>query len=165
MAAILVLLLATPALARTAVDYDVDNDGLIEVANLAQLIAFPDAVASSATNGNLGCGLDHYNDANTAPVCTGYELKNNLDLDENNVGGFAGTSGELQARPVRPAVSDSYVTGTVTETDDDKGGLIGSATTALAGSDLRGASVYETQSLTAISALHIENWRNRRCPD
>ena len=104
----------TASLTLEAVDYDVDNDGLIEVANLAQLnamrwdldadgnptsanatnyaAAFPGGLARNTDSnegalvGYLGCGLDDDNDATTVPVCIGYELKNNLDFDEDNDG-------------------------------------------------------------------------------
>ena len=88
---------ATPAAAQgSATDYDADNDGLIEVSNLAQLdairydvddrghgradgraddnryaAAFPDAAA------NMGC---------PTAGCTGYELVADLDFDTNGNG-------------------------------------------------------------------------------
>ena len=82
-----------PTPARTPIDYDEDNDGLIEVRTLAQLnamrwdvdgdghpahdasdeywTAFPNAVA------DLGCPADG---------CSGYELVANLDFDTNGSG-------------------------------------------------------------------------------
>ena len=79
------------------VDYDADNDGLIEVRSLAQLnamrhdldgngvpvaagtttyaAAFPDRI--TATTSRMGC---------PAGVCRGYELDNDLDFDVNNDG-------------------------------------------------------------------------------
>ena len=80
----------------TAVDYDADDDGLIEIATLAQL----DAVRYDL-NGN---GIPDYDDGIAAysaafpdaferrgcPAltgCTGYELTANLDFDTNGSGG------------------------------------------------------------------------------
>ena len=79
------------------VDYDADNDGLIEVRSLAQLnairhdldgngvpvaagtttyaAAFPDRI--TATTSRMGC---------PAGVCAGYELDNNLNFDLNGDG-------------------------------------------------------------------------------
>ncbi len=82
---LLSLLIVTPALAQSNVDYDADNDGLIEISTLEQLnairhdlngsgssnhadytSAFPNAVSG------MGC---------PSTGCTGYELNNNLDFD------------------------------------------------------------------------------------
>ena len=100
---------ATPA---PLTDYDSDDDGLIEISNLAQLdvvrwdldgngevtddantadfdeadaylLAFPNPVDG------MGCALaDHDGDPNTdpQPVCTGYELTADLDFDEDGDG-------------------------------------------------------------------------------
>ncbi len=76
------------------IDYDDDNDGLIDITTLAQLnairhdlngngdathadygAAFPGRDTSSS--GRMGC---------PSGTCTGYELLNNLDFDENNDG-------------------------------------------------------------------------------
>ena len=84
------------------VDYDYDNDGLIEVVDLDQLNAMRwdldgnGAPASANANDyalafpnpatGMGCVLtDHDSDANSAdqPTCTGYELAANLNFDEN----------------------------------------------------------------------------------
>ena len=84
------------------VDYDYDNDGLIEVVDLDQLNAIRwdldgnGAPASANANdyalafpnpaAGMGCVLtDHDSDANSAdqPTCTGYELAANLNFDEN----------------------------------------------------------------------------------
>ena len=89
---------------RTVLDYDDDNDGLIDITTLAQLnavrydldgdgdiavanapayrVAFPNGDRSAA--GRMGCELtDH--DSNTATpdqaTCAGYELRANLDFD------------------------------------------------------------------------------------
>ncbi len=90
----------------STVSYDSDGDGLIEIRTLAQLnairwdldgdgavdsgtnrqaytTAFPDAVAS------MGCALvDHDEHPATpdVPVCTGYELKGDLDFDTDGDG-------------------------------------------------------------------------------
>ena len=89
---------------RTVVDYDDDNDGLIDIRTLAQLnsvrydlngdgdiatanapayrVAFPNGDSSAA--GRMGCELtDHDNDADTPDqaTCAGYELRANLDFD------------------------------------------------------------------------------------
>ena len=79
-------------------DYDVDDDGLIEVSSLAQLNAMRwdlDADGSSTNAGyttafptpaaQMGCNDDETNAANK--VCSGYELRANLDFDTDNSGG------------------------------------------------------------------------------
>ena len=88
-------------------DYDLDDDGLIEVDSLAQLDAIRwdlngdgavDTVTSVADTAKyhaafsnvltgMGCLRDH-DDATTAKVagCIGYELTRDLDFDENNDG-------------------------------------------------------------------------------
>ncbi len=91
------------------VDYDADDNGLIEVNSLAQLnanrwdlngdgtatlgnqasygTAFPDAVAG------MGCKLgDHDDQAATAdqPICTGYELTADLDFNTNTTTDVSG---------------------------------------------------------------------------
>ena len=94
---------------RTVVDYDDDNDGLIDIRTLAQLnavrydldgdgdiavanapayrVAFPNGDRSAA--GRMGCPLtDNDNDADTPDqaTCTGYELRANLDFDTDEDG-------------------------------------------------------------------------------
>ena len=100
------------AAAQTTTDYDTDNDGLIEVANLARLNAIrwdldgdgaadnpsassdPDdpnaptqqqAYAAAFPNASsTGCRYDHDDDSQTAEVaCIGYELTAALDFDTN----------------------------------------------------------------------------------
>ena len=84
------------------IDYDADNDGLIEIMKLEQLnamrwdldgngdadvssndtayaAAFPDPAAAGNRNGALGCS----NGSGAAAACTGYELKVNLDFKDN----------------------------------------------------------------------------------
>ena len=96
-------------------DYDSDDNGLIEVDRLSQLDAIrwdldgngavdtgtADADAAKYTAAflnaatGMGCQLvDHDEDATTAPtpVCTGYELTQNLDFDTDKDGGTYTTS-------------------------------------------------------------------------
>ena len=98
---------------RDPVDYDADDDGLIEIRTLAQLnavrydldgngaptdvnayhLAFPDRDISAA--GRMGCDLtDHDSDSNTPnqATCTGYELLNSLDFDTDGDGATYTTS-------------------------------------------------------------------------
>ena len=100
--------LTATAQGRTVVDYDDDNDGLIDITTLAQLdavrydlngdgapashasryrSAFPNRDGSAA--GRMGCPLtDHDSNADTADraTCTGYELRNDLDFDTDGDG-------------------------------------------------------------------------------
>ena len=93
-----------PVFAQTTVDYDDDNDGLIDVRSLAQLdairhdldgngaptagagataygIAFPNRVTTSS--GRMGC---------PSGTCSGYELRAHLDFDTDGDGStYAGT--------------------------------------------------------------------------
>ena len=91
---------------RTVVDYDDDDDGLIDIRTLAQLDAvrhdldgdgdpaatdyngaFPNRDRSAA--GRMGCELtDHDSDTATPEqaTCTGYELRANLDFDTSGDG-------------------------------------------------------------------------------
>ena len=104
---------------RTVVDYDDDNDGLIDIRTLAQLdairhdlngdgdiaaanapayrVAFPNRDRSAA--GRMGCPLtDHDNDADTPDqaTCTGYELRNDLDFDTDRDGStHTGGTGDM----------------------------------------------------------------------
>ena len=65
-----------------AIRYDLDGNGAVSAANRIQYrAAFPNAIAG------MGCPLtDHDGDSDTAeePTCTGYELRNSLDFDQNN---------------------------------------------------------------------------------
>ena len=92
---VLVMLVASgPAFAQSTVDYDLDNDGYIDVANLAQLnairhdlngngdathadylAAFPNH--DTTTTGRMGC---------LSGTCTGYELTASLDFDSDRDG-------------------------------------------------------------------------------
>ena len=102
-AAALLLFVPGPAAAQSdTTDYDVDNDGLIDIDRLAKLNAIRwdlngdgqvasadqekyDAAFPSAAAG-MGCpSIDHDGDATTddQPVCTGYELTANLTFDSN----------------------------------------------------------------------------------
>ena len=89
------VLAPVPAAAQAAVDYDFDNDGLIEVGSLEQLDAIRwdlDGDGGSADAGyatafpnpaaGMGCP-DTDSDANS-PNCLGYELSADLDFDSNN---------------------------------------------------------------------------------
>ena len=99
------------------IDYDRDDDGLIEINGLAQLnavrydrdgdgrpttvpgylAAFPlgnvEGAGEMAANGRMGCGYDHDNDQATAPRCRGYELNANLDFDTDGDGATYTTTG------------------------------------------------------------------------
>ena len=97
------LILGAPATAQSTTDYDDDNDGLIDVRNLAQLnavrhdldgngdpsatgataygAAFPNRVTTSS--GRMGCP--------TSGGCTGYELRADLTFDENGDGQMTAT--------------------------------------------------------------------------
>ena len=83
----------TPMASATDGEYDVDNDGLIDVRNLAQLDAMRydldgdgllitdttayDAAFPRPASGSMGCPND---------ACTGYELADNLSFDTNGNG-------------------------------------------------------------------------------
>ena len=87
-------------------DYDADNDGLIEITTLAQLNAVrydlngdgvPTGTSTEITayntafanaEDNMGCNesVVTISSGTGNPVCTGYELSNNLDFDTNNDG-------------------------------------------------------------------------------
>ncbi len=88
------LSLSATAAAQSTVDYDMDNDGYIDVKTHAQLnairhdlngngsathadyvAAFPNRVTTSS--GRMGC---------PSGTCTGYELMNNIDLDTDGDG-------------------------------------------------------------------------------
>ena len=120
------------------IDYDCDDDGLIEVNDLADLDVVrydldgngdADAMANDATYAGaypiqaagMGCALgDHDNDANTAaaPYCRGYELGANgssavaLDFDTNGSGGpDAGDTywnGGLGWLPIGPGINSDW---------------------------------------------------------
>ena len=86
----------------TSVDYDSNDDGLIEISNLAQLNAVRwdlngDGTADVAANRTrytaafpnaaAGMGCPDGDDTDTLPdPCTGYELKNDLTFDTNDDG-------------------------------------------------------------------------------
>ena len=90
-------------------DYDTNNNGLIDITTLAQLnairwdlngdgdvssgdaanylLAFPGRDTSAT--GRMGCQLTDHDDDTSTPdqaTCTGYELMNDLDFDENDDG-------------------------------------------------------------------------------
>ncbi len=77
-------------------DYDVDNDGLIEVGNLAQLDAVRydlngDGMVDVSSDGqsyySASAFVDGALDMGCPSGCTGYELTRNLDFDTNGSGG------------------------------------------------------------------------------
>ncbi len=74
------------------IDYDADDDGLIEVSNLAQLNAMRWDLDGDGSTSNPGSGYAHAF-PNAAPDmgcpsegCIGYELSANLDFDTNGSG-------------------------------------------------------------------------------
>ena len=99
------LLAAQPLTAQTTTDYDTNDNGLIEIRTLAQLNAirwdldgngdpvnasataygnaFPNRDTNAATR--MGCPETDTPSDNLAD-CTGYELMNDLDFDENGDG-------------------------------------------------------------------------------
>ena len=100
--ALLLFATANPVGAQSTNDYDNDNDGFIDVNNLAQLNAIRwdlngdgDVAAGDLTSyqaafpspaAGMGCKpTDHDGDPTTVdqPVCTGYELMKDLTFDEN----------------------------------------------------------------------------------
>ena len=101
------------------VDYDADNDGLIEVANLAQLNAIRwdldgngQVASGDQTNyntafpnaeDNMGCNESAVTIAADTgnPACSGYELSANLDFNTNN-------SAKSAANPAGADSGDTY---------------------------------------------------------
>ena len=103
---------------RTLVDYDTDNDGLIDITTLAQLNAVrhdldgngdPAAAADyragypnrdGSLAGRMGCQpTDHDSNADTPnqATCTGYELRNDLNFDTDGDGStHTGGTGDMQ---------------------------------------------------------------------
>ena len=95
-----------PRNVRVLADYDIDNDGLIDVDSLVKLDAIrydldgngaadntadqaKYATAFPAPAAGMGCQLaNHDDDTTTAetPVCTGYELMQDLDFDTDGDG-------------------------------------------------------------------------------
>ena len=98
---------AAQAQTTTTTDYDSNDDGLIEISNLAQLNAIRwdldgDGAADVATNNTTyaaafpnaaaGMGCPDGSDADTTPdPCIGYELKADLTFDTNNDGSVTAT--------------------------------------------------------------------------
>ena len=104
LAALLSIVEVVPA--QTTVDYDLDNDGLIDIKTHAQLnvirhdldgdgnptnagvtaygSAFPNRITTSS--GRMGCP--------TSGGCTGYELLDNIDLDTDGDGSIGTDSGD-----------------------------------------------------------------------
>ena len=73
-------------------DYDLDDDGLIDIRTLAQLNAVRwdldgDGAPSSGNVGNYGRAFRHHDADMGCPAnCTGYELENDLDFDTDGDG-------------------------------------------------------------------------------
>ena len=98
---------AAQAQTTTTTDYDSNDDGLIEISNLAQLNAIrwdldgdgaADVAANNTTyaaafpNAATGMGCPDGSDADTTPdPCLGYELKADLSFDTNNDGSVTAT--------------------------------------------------------------------------
>ena len=89
---------------NTTMDYDADADGLIEIANLAQLNAMRwdldgDGTASSGDETTYAAAFPNPRGGTVCPTtitgvaCTGYELSANLDFDTNGNGRTWTTSG------------------------------------------------------------------------
>ena len=149
---------AEPPMA-TSGDYDADNDGLIEIRNLAQLdairydldgdnrissedyedayySAFPDAITG------MGCPFDG---------CIGFELAANLDFDTNGNGhADAGDAYWNEAAGWEPIASRSGARFTATFDGDghtianlyvDRAGFVGLFGHTEAGSDIRGVGL------------------------
>ena len=125
---------------NATVDYDADNDGLIEVSTLAQLNAIRydldgngQVASGNQTNydtafpnaeDNMGCNESAVTIAsnNTGnPACTGYELSANLDFNTNN----SATSSRRTPRARTPATP----TGTPATAGNPSAGSTGSSYT------------------------------------
>ena len=89
---------------NTTMDYDADADGLIEIANLAQLNAMRwdldgDGTASSGDETTYAAAFPNPRGGTVCPTtitgvaCTGYELAANLDFDTNGNGRTWSASG------------------------------------------------------------------------
>ncbi len=113
---------------RTGTDYDADEDGLIEIATLAQLNAIRwDPEGDGAPVGDSGAYATAFPGAsadmgcpgvNNVPTCTGYELVQDLDFDTDGDGAThsSGTSDAQDAYhnggngwdPIGPSVSGGF---------------------------------------------------------
>ena len=111
--------LAATGQGRTLVDYDTDNDGLIDITTLAQLDAVRhdldgdgDPVAANAADyragypnrdgsaaGRMGC---------PAGACTGYELRDNLDFDTSGDGMVNASDAYPNWTPIADTVAAPY---------------------------------------------------------
>ena len=108
----------------TIVDYDIDNDGLIEVASLAQLDAVRydlngDGVVASADQTSYDAAFPNAKSAMGCPTtgCEGYELHGDLDFDSNDDDTVNETdhSGSFwNSGAGWAAIGDQYTTGTAT---------------------------------------------------
>ncbi|MDE2836231.1 MAG: hypothetical protein OXL97_01805 [Chloroflexota bacterium] len=93
LALLLALAAGAVALAQSSTDYDADDDGLIEVASLAQLNAIRwdldgDGTPASANASDYSSAFPNAATGMGCPQagCTGYELAANLDFDTNGDG-------------------------------------------------------------------------------
>jgi len=86
-AALVMTMAATSALAASRIDYDVDDNGLIEIVDLQDLNNIRE---NTTPNTNELRGETLYGVNHGCPVagCTGYELVNDLNFDTNNNGIF-----------------------------------------------------------------------------
>ena len=135
---------------RIRYDYDDDNDGLIDVANRAQLnamrydlnsdgavdsqtdatsyaTAFPNPLPGTGATA-MGCGLgNHDNDATTPdePFCTGYELTADIDLDPTTMGGGNWTPIGTSASPFSGKFVGGHLISNMTVSGTNDSGLFG----------------------------------------
>ncbi len=149
-----------------ATDYDIDNDNLIDVSNLAQLNAIRydlngDGVVDDAANSALhavgyprpparmGC----------AATCTGYELVADLDFDTSGDGAVTGADAYPNWTPIAPYTGNfegnnyTIANMTINATNTGRVGLFGSVAGAIEGVGLTGVAI--TTSYTSIQpSLH-----------
>ncbi len=92
-ATVAALSVGTQVFAQSSTDYDSDNDGLIEIGNLAQLNAMRwdmdgDGSVSSGNQANYDAAFPNAVSGMGCPSsgCDGYELTADLDFDTNNNG-------------------------------------------------------------------------------
>ena len=92
--ALLLMAMSLPSWAEPRLDYDVDDDGLIEIQDLADLneirnnitaVNYSDTYVVHELLGNTLYGV---NDGCPLDGCNGYELINDLNFDDNNNGLF-----------------------------------------------------------------------------
>ena len=112
-----------PGLMPTPVDYDTDNDGLIEVCTLSQLDAIRydldgngrvDAFAHEAAYGSAFpryADTDIYGSIDCAGGCRGYELLKDLDFEDANGDGTPGDKSIWAEGAVSAGVADAAEAG------------------------------------------------------